>query len=290
MTAHSSARVYGASSPTRRFDVHSTDGTRLAAQEWGHSNGPTIVFIHAWSQSHLGWAPQFQGELASTFRLISFDHRGHGESDKPVSLAAYTDQQLWADDVAAVLDAAKVERAVLVPWSLGGVVALDYIARHGTQRVAGINFVAAGNAIGTERAMSHFGGAVAEHAPGALSSDLRAQLHALLRLQQALVLRDIHIEDFSELVTQAVVASPVARAGLLSRQVDHEATLRGLKLPLLLSHGTHDAILTAQAAHDVMRFAPHAQLSLYESAGHAPHWEDPPRFDRELADFARNLA
>jgi pimeloyl-ACP methyl ester carboxylesterase len=289
MNPHPSTRAYGAATPTRRFDAHSSDGTRLAVQEWGRAEGPVIVFIHAWSQSHLGWAPQLQGELGREFRLISFDHRGHGESDKPGSLGAYTEQQLWADDVAAVLQAAAVERAVLVPWSLGGVVALDYLQRHGATRVAGINFVAAGNAIGNQRAMSHFGAAVAEHAQGALASDLRVQLNALLRLQQALVLRDLHIEDFSELVTQAIVASPLARAGLLSRQVDHEATLRGLSLPMLLSHGSHDAILTLEAARDVMRFAPQARLSMYEGAGHAPHFEDPARFDRELAAFVREL-
>ena len=289
MTTNITRRAYGNATPTRRFDATSSDGTRLAVQEWGRADGLPILFIHAWSQSHLGWAPQLEGALTQRFRLITFDHRGHGESDKPDAIEAYTDGRRWADDVHAVLDAADVRRAVFVPWSLGGVVALDYLEHHGDGRVAGIDFVAAGNAIGNDRALTHFGAAVAAHAQRALSSDLRVQLDALLRLQQALVLRELHVEDFGELVSQALVTSPVARAGLLSRQIDHEGTLRQLGVPILLTHGSRDEILTRRAADDVVRFAPHARLSLYEGAGHAPHFEDPARFDAELADFVRRV-
>jgi non-heme chloroperoxidase len=287
MNTQSDTRLYGKAHLNRRFDAISSDGARLAVQEWGRSDGPTLLLIHAWSQSHLGWAPQLQGDLAKHFRIVTFDHRGHGESDKPTAMEAYTENERWADDIHAVMEAAQIERAVLVPWSLGGVVALDYLAKYGVDRVAGVNFAAAGNAIGTARATTHFGAAVAAHAEGALSSDLRTQLTASLRLQQALVYREVPIEDFAELFGQALVAAPAARAGLLSRQIDHEPTLRALSLPLLLSHGTRDAILTPQASEDVLRFAPHAEVSWYEGGGHAPHWEDPERFDRELYEFAK---
>jgi non-heme chloroperoxidase len=287
MNASTLQRLYGNAVPTRRFEAVSADGTRLAVQEWGRSDGPTLLFLHAWSQSHLGWAPQLQGALASEFRLITFDQRGHGESDRPNAIEAYTDNTRWADDVKAVVDAAGIDRAVLVPWSLGGVVALDYVARHGEDKVVGIAFVAAGNTIGTERAATHFGAAVGAHAQNALSPELRTRLEGLLRLQQALVYRELSIEDFGELVTQAIAASPTARAGWLSRNVDHEATLRALCAPILLVHGDEDAILTRRASEDVQRFSPQAKATWYAGAGHAPHFEDPERFDCELAVFAR---
>jgi non-heme chloroperoxidase len=273
--------------PHRRYTATSTDGTALSVQEWGNPDGPALLFIHAWSQSHLGWAPQFEGDLAREFRIVTFDQRGHGESGKPDAFEAYTDNARWADDVDAVIRAAGIERAVLIAWSLGGVVALDYLAKYGDARVAGLQFVAAGNTIGTARAQTHFGSAVAAHAGDALGEPLRPRLAALLGLQQALVYRELSIGDFGELFAQALIASPTARAGWLSRQVDHEATLRAARVPIQVAHGREDAILLPKATEDLLGFVPQATASWYAGAGHAPHWEDPARFDAELAAFAR---
>lgn len=287
-----SATALNRAAPLRRFDATSADGTRLAVQEWSprrDDGRPTLVLVHAWSQSHLGWRPLFERDLLDAFHVISFDLRGHGESDAPGAIEAYLDGRRWAEDVNAVLDAAMVDRAVLVAWSLGGVVALDYLAAFGTDRIAGLQFVAAGNAIGVERAATHFGSAAAADAGPALGTDLAPRLEATLRLQQALVYREIPIEDFAELFAQALVASPVARAGLLSRQIDHDATLRSLTLPVRVAHGTEDAILTPQASRDVLERVPQAQVEWYEGGGHAPHWEDPARFRAALATFADSL-
>jgi non-heme chloroperoxidase len=92
------------------------------------------------------------------------------------------------------------------------------------------------------------------------------------------------------LFAQSLVAAPGARVGLLSRSVDHEPTLRAWRKPLLLSHGDVDSVITIQAAQEAAAFAPHARLSVYAGGAHAPHWEDPARFDRELADLAARAA
>jgi non-heme chloroperoxidase len=278
-------RQWKESQPARRIEATSSDGTRIAVQEWGNPNGPAILFAHAWAQSHLGWAPQLSGPLADTFRLITFDQRGHGESGRPTDIESYTDNELWADDIAAVIEAAELVRPVIVGWSLGGVGVLDYVAKYGQANIAGINFVAAGNTIGTERAFSHFGTVAASQAGPSMSTDLRVQLDAVLRLQQALVYRDVPLEEFGELVMQAVASSPTARAGWLSRNVDHEWTLRSLNVPVLFTHGTADQILTIAATHDARSYVGHGHLSTYDAAGHAPHLEDPDRFDSELAAF-----
>ncbi|MCU0626085.1 MAG: alpha/beta hydrolase [Gemmatimonadaceae bacterium] len=273
--------------PTARLVATSSDGTRLAVQTWGRDDAPAILLVHAWANSHLGWAPQLVGRLAREFRLVTFDWRGHGQSDHPLEPAAYAESRQWGDDVAAVIAAAGLVRPTLVGWSVGGIVVLDYLRAHGAGNVAAVHFVAAGNTLGTERAAGHFGAAAAEHAASAFAPDLRAQLLGVLRLQQALVHRDLPIEDFGELVMQAVASSPVARAAVLSRIVDHEETLRGLTVPILLAHGTADGIITRIASDQAREYAPHAALSLYDGAGHAPHLEDPDRFDDELAAFVR---
>ncbi|MGH7833822.1 MAG: alpha/beta fold hydrolase, partial [Candidatus Binatia bacterium] len=68
---------------TRPFKVRAPDGVLISAQEWGNPDGPGILLIHGFSQSHLSWSRQFGGEPAKSFRIITYDIRGHGGSDKP---------------------------------------------------------------------------------------------------------------------------------------------------------------------------------------------------------------
>ena len=68
-----------------------TGGLRLHVREWGQADGPTILFIHGWSQNHLCWAKQYDSALADEFRLVAFDLRGHGMSEAPLEREHYTD-------------------------------------------------------------------------------------------------------------------------------------------------------------------------------------------------------
>ena len=65
--------------PAISFKVQGPDGVSVAAQEWGYPDGPEILFIHGFSQSHLSWSRQFTSELAKSFRMITYDIRGHGD-------------------------------------------------------------------------------------------------------------------------------------------------------------------------------------------------------------------
>ena len=65
--------------------VKTPDGPTISAQDWGNPTGPEIVFIHGFSQSHLSWIKQVTGELANDFHMVTYDLRGHGNSDKPLS-------------------------------------------------------------------------------------------------------------------------------------------------------------------------------------------------------------
>ena len=79
-------------------------GTEIWTGEWGNPDGPPILLIHGFMQSHLSWSAQLDSDLANDFRLIAIATRGHGRSGKPEDPAAYQDGQNWADDIAAVMD------------------------------------------------------------------------------------------------------------------------------------------------------------------------------------------
>ena len=129
---------------TGRMKIHTVrggGGLRLHVREWGKPDGPPILFIHGWSQNHLCWAKQYESALADEFRLVAYDLRGHGMSEAPLEPEHYTDGELWADDVAAIIDELRLDRPVLVGWSYGAFVICDYVRAHGQDRIAAIDFV-----------------------------------------------------------------------------------------------------------------------------------------------------
>jgi non-heme chloroperoxidase len=73
--------------------VKTPDGLTISAQDWGNPTGPEIVFSHGFSQSHLSWIKQVTGELAKDFHMVTYDLRGHGNSDKPLEPERYKDSK-----------------------------------------------------------------------------------------------------------------------------------------------------------------------------------------------------
>ena len=120
--------------PVTVHTVQGGGGLRLHVREWGKADGPPILFIHGLSQNHLCWVKQYDSALADEFRLVAYDLRGHGMSEAPLEPDHYTDGQLWADDIAAIIDQLDLVQPVLVGWSYGPFVICDYVRAHGQDR------------------------------------------------------------------------------------------------------------------------------------------------------------
>ena len=123
---------------TKKHTIAGGGGLHLHVREWGRASGPPILFIHGWSQSHLCWARQYDSWLADEFRLVAFDLRGHGMSEMPIGVRYYTDDLLWADDIAAIVARLGLDRVVLVGWSYGAFAVLDYVREHGQVAIAAV--------------------------------------------------------------------------------------------------------------------------------------------------------
>jgi pimeloyl-ACP methyl ester carboxylesterase len=65
--------------------------------------------------------------------------------------------------------------------------------------------------------------------------------------------------------------------------------LRGLEVPVLVAQGRADSVVLPALADHILAPCPTASPSWYDGVGHAPHLEEPERFDRELAAFARRV-
>jgi pimeloyl-ACP methyl ester carboxylesterase len=114
------------------------DGIRLAYEVNG-TGDPTIVLLPAWMVTNRRmWAAQVTA-LSASFRVVTYDARGSGESDRPLDPAAYAPEELVAD-LLTVLDTTGTDEALLVGNSLGGLVALLAAARH-PDRVTGLALI-----------------------------------------------------------------------------------------------------------------------------------------------------
>ena len=106
--------------PSKTMVVHSADGTRLHTEVFGPQNGYPIVLAHGITCSLRVWHEQIN-DLSRDFRVIAYDHRGHGRSGVPAP-SAYSLDHL-ASDLDAVLAAVlrPGERALVAGPSMGGI-------------------------------------------------------------------------------------------------------------------------------------------------------------------------
>lgn len=264
------------------FSVRSVDGTMLAAETQGDPQAPEIVFIHGLRQSRLSWDKQFADPTLAGFRMVRFDLRGHGDSDKPASPDAYADADRWSADLAAVIAAAKFRRPVLVGWSLGGYVAGAYLRSHGGGQIAGINLVDAVTKLSPDL-LTPLAGTFARTTS---SHDLSERTVATADFLSACFHRPpTRIELQRMLVINGMTARAVNEGFTKTETTDLEPIFQAFTGPILLTHGVHDRLVRVAMSERIKTLHPRSRLSIYADSGHSPFYEEPIRFGRELAAF-----
>ena len=264
-------------------------GVRLHVREWGNPDGTPILFIHGWSQNHLCWAKQYESALTDTFRLVAYDLRGHGMSEAPAEPEHYTDGKLWADDVVAIMDELGLDRPVLVGWSYGAFVICDYVRAHGTDRIAGIEFVEGAVKLGEAAFGTLIGPGFLDHFAHATADDLPTNIWAMRAFLRACVTKPMPAEEYETALCWNIVVPAHVRAALAARVIDCDDVLRTLDVPLLVTHGRADSVVLPAMAEHVLATCPTAEASWYDGVGHVPFLEEPERFNRELAALTQRV-
>jgi non-heme chloroperoxidase len=262
--------------------VRAPDGVKIEAQEWGNPAGSEILFIHGFSQASMSWQRQVEGDLAKEFRLVTYDLRGHGNSDKPLEPEKYKESKAWADEVQAIINAANFKRPVLVGWSYGGHVIADYLKIHGAAGLAGLNYVDA-----VTKSDPSFYGDGLKVQPLMSSGDLAINIAATRTFLRNCFENQPSQDDFETMLAFNMMVPPKVRANMGGRPLSMDETLKALNLPVLVTHGATDKLALVAAARHTAATIPGAKLSVYDRVGHAPFWEDTARFNAELSAFVR---
>lgn len=271
----------------KQHQISGGGGLRLNVIEWGRPDGAPVLFIHGWSQTYMTWLKQVESPLADEFRLIAFDLRGHGLSEAPHEQAAYTQSQLWADDVKAVIDTLGLAQPVLVGWSYGGLVMTDYVRAYGDAAIAGINFVCAAVRLDEAALGTLIGPGFFEIFPRATAHDLESSIDAMREFIAHCFAVKLSRADYERVLCWNMTVRPDVRASLGAREVNGADALASLRKPVLVTQGRQDTIVLPAMADFILTHCPTATASWYDTVAHGPFVEETERFNEELAIFVR---
>lgn len=265
--------------------VTSRDGTKLYVQDWG--SGPAVVLIHGWPLNADSWEKQALALVEGGFRVVAYDRRGFGRSDKPYG--GY-DYDTFADDLAAVIDATGVEAATIAGFSMGGGEVARYLARHGRGKVAKAALLGA---------ITPFLLQTKEHPNGAPRSLFDGMIAGIKADRQSFF-RDFFPNFYGGQAVPPVLAwswntameaSLPATIGCVTAfgTTDFRADMAAFEgVPTLILHGDADAIVPIDiSAREAAKLVPHAELKVYEGAPHGFLSTHADRVSADLLAFVR---
>jgi len=267
------------------------DGVRIAWEAYGEGE-PTVMLLPTWSIVHSRhWKLQIP-YLARHYRVITFDGRGNGRSDRPADAAAYADTEFVADAL-AVLDATATQRAVLVGLSMGAGYALRLAAEH-PERVEAAVFEAPALPFGDpdpERTSYPFDEPL-ERYEGWAKYNMhywRQDYRDFLEFFFGQIFSEPHstkqIEDGVGwgLETNAETLIRTEFAPYPDRETASDLAAR-VTCPCLVVHGTEDQIIPVRYGRGLAEALGAEYVELVGS-GHNPSARDPVRYDLELRAF-----
>jgi 3-oxoadipate enol-lactonase len=259
---------------------HASNGdVILAWEEVG--DGPPVLLIHGLGYDRRGWGPAPR-ILADTFRMVTFDNRGVGDSGAPPG--PYSTATMAADAL-AVLDDARVERVHLVGTSLGGMVAQE-LALSWPDRIETLVLTATtpGGDDGVpmpQRSVELF----AEFGEDPSQVNLRRIVENSLSAQTVATRPELVAEIFDYRLNHPPRLDGWHAQAAAGRTFASLSSLHELDLPTLVIHGTDDNVVDYRNAALLVRAIPGAELVSLPDAGHLCFWERPSEFASTVRAF-----
>ena len=262
--------------------------TKVHVEDTGGSGRP-VVLIHRWPLSGQSWQAQVGPLSQAGYRVVSYDRRGFGRSDKPHG--GY-DYDTLADDLEGVLSELDLRDVTLVGFSMGGGEVARYITKHGEDRLRSAVFAAA---------VPPYLAQTEDNPQGPLTQELADQMEEGLKEN-----RDAFFDQFttqffsvdgelkvSEQQRQEAIAlchQSDQRAALACMEAfgttDFRGDLPNVTVPTLVIHGDGDGVVPFDGSGKRTQAAiPHSELVVLEDAPHGCNVSHAEHFNRALIGF-----
>ncbi len=256
-----------------------------------HGTGKPVVLIHGWPLSGASWEKQVPVLVNASYRVITYDRRGFGNSSKPMS--GY-DYDTFAADLDKVMTKLDLRDATLVGFSMGGGEVARYLSAYGTGRVSKAVFMAAIPPFLLKRPDNPAGvdGNVFDGIKQALAADRPSFLsNFLANFYNTDVPGGKKISDEAVRLSWNIAAgaSPKGTLDCVSAWLtDFREELKRIDVPTLVVHGDADRILpiaaTGLRTHEAVKGS---RLAVVTGGPHGLNWTHAEEVNRELLDFLK---
>lgn len=262
--------------------------TNLHVDDTGGTGRP-VVLIHGWPWNADSWAPQVEALRAAGYRVITYDRRGFGRSDKP--LIGYTYESL-SDDLSALMEELDLREATLVGFSMGGGEVASYCARKGVERLRSVVFAASVTPFMSQRK---------DNPEGPLTAARAAKMAAALTVDQdgfyKQMMTDVFSVDGRLAVSEEQRRHALAMCGQASKPAalacmaafggtDFREDLPKVTVPALVIHGDGDATVpfegSGRRTHEAL---PDSRLHVIAGGPHAIGVSHADEFNAVLLNF-----
>ncbi len=276
--------------PENQNDPAPVAAVRLHVADSGGGGRP-VVLIHGWPLSSQAWELQVPVLRAAGYRVVAYDRRGFGRSDKPRS--GY-DYDVLADDLHRVLEQCGLQDVTLVGFSMGGGEVARYIARQGESRLRSVVFAAA---------VPPYLMKTAANPEGPLTPEKAQQMKQSLEQDRGSFFERFTTDFFSAHGALQVSESQRGDAMALCHQSDQNAALacmdsfgttdfredlKKVKVSTLVIHGDADAIVPIQGSGQrTHRAVVHSKLVTLRGAPHGLNTSHATAFNDALLTFLR---
>jgi pimeloyl-ACP methyl ester carboxylesterase len=257
------------------------NGVEIAYTDQG--KGTPILFVHGYPLSKAMWDPQAKG-LASNFRVMTMDLRGHGESEAPLWL--YT-MEMFADDIKALLDHLSINQVVLAGFSMGGYVTFAFYRKYRNLVKALILADTRPQADSPEGKQGRFKTAQTAHQQGGgVIAD--AMLPKLLTAQSLQSKNDL-VQSVRKIMTHTPVAGIVGDLMAMAGRPDSVPLLSEISCPTLILVGEQDGLTPPADAKLMAEKIKKSRLEIIPAAGHLSNLEQPDHFNKAVRNFLETL-